>query len=83
MHGLKTLILSNQKVKAFDEISSEAFQDLVDLQVLDLSSIGLTRVTNELFRKLKKLRSLKLAENRLENIDRLDFYLRAKLFIKI
>ncbi|XP_033755716.1 uncharacterized protein LOC117338471 [Pecten maximus] len=64
---INTLIMSNNKIR---HIPSRAFADLENLQLIDLSSSGITSVADTAFAGLKTLTNLKLNDNFLDNVPK-------------
>ncbi|XP_060077983.1 insulin-like growth factor-binding protein complex acid labile subunit [Ylistrum balloti] len=64
---INTLIMSNNKIRT---IPNRAFADLENLQLIDVSSSGITSVADTAFDGLKALTNLKLNDNILDDVPR-------------
>jgi Leucine-rich repeat (LRR) protein len=66
MHSLKELLLMNNLIEKIDENS---FDDLVNLETIDISYNNLTEIKKDLFAKLNKIKGFNLSNNKLTTVN--------------
>jgi Leucine-rich repeat (LRR) protein len=66
MHSLKELLLMNNLIEKIDENS---FDDLVNLETIDISYNNLTEIKKDLFAKLNKIKRFNLSNNKLTTVN--------------
>jgi Leucine-rich repeat (LRR) protein len=67
LHGLRTLVLSHNRLS---DLSEDIFQSLTNLEVLNLSSNQITKLSKHTFQNLSNLRELSLSHNHLTVIGK-------------